>query len=768
MDIQEILRHFGGVKSAGASQYRANCPACGDTKGHLYIASAPDGKILLDCKKGCSFGDIISAAGLSASDCFGESPVRLDPWTLLREHVYTDIGGNILGKKQIYDTGGSSANGGGKKQAVWYRLEKGRYVKGLGGTKMPLYHLDKLVKSGGTAVIAEGEKDVETVERLGFTATTSPNGAGSKWRSEWNEFFRGKNVAVLTDNDEAGEKYGTDAASSVCKAAAAVKLIRAADIYPQVKSKGDISDIAAELGDAETRRLLIEAVKNTEPFNAPAVPNQSEKIIMPQKPDENILEVIKKLKPQVRFGYNDRGNGELFAAVFGKTARYNATAKEWFVFKDGYWQVDTGAMQVNGLAKKLYDALLVYASSLTDESKSSYIAHVNKLGRLNVREIMIKDARDRCFIKSEDFDKDPWLFNCRNGTYDLKKGYFRKHDPDDLMSKMTNVFYDENAESPDFEKFLNEIMNGDGEKKRYLLSALGYALTGDASQECMFILYGSTTRNGKGTLMETISYMLGGESGYAIASQPETLARRQNKDSRQASGDIARLKGARFLNVSEPQKNMVFDAALIKTLTGRDTITARHLHEREFQFVPQFKLFINTNHLPHINDDTVFQSDRINVITFDRHFGDDERDTELKDKLRTPENISGIFNICLKGLRDYLMNGLVRPRSVSAATEMYRQQSDRQGVFISECLEADALSSVKAKDVYEVYVKWCGENNFHAENKTNFIAGLRSKNLLTEHATVGGVTWRNVICGYKISDDYSYETPPSDLKSPPF
>ena len=761
MDIQEILRHFGGVKSAGASQYRANCPACGDTKGHLYIASAPDGKILLDCKKGCSFGDILTAAGLNASDCFAENPIRPDPWTLLREHSYTDLSGNILGKKQIYDTGG------GKKQAVWYRLEKGRYVKGLGGTKMPLYHLDKLVKSGGTAVITEGEKDAETVERLGFAATTSPNGAGSKWRQEWNEFFRGKNVAVITDNDEAGEKYGMDAASSVCRTAAAVKLIRSSDIYSQVKPKGDISDIAAELGDAETKRLLIEAVKNAEPFHSPSKPDPSEKIIMPQKPDGDILEVIKKLKPQVRFGYNDRGNGELFAAVFGKTARYNVTAKEWYVFEGGYWQTDTGAMQVNGLAKKLYDALLVYASSLTDESKSSYIAHVNKLGRLNVREIMIKDARDRCFIKSEDFDKDPWLFNCKNGTYDLKNGYFRKHNPDDLMSKMSNVFYDENAESPDFEKFLVDIMSGDSEKKRYLLSALGYALTGDASQECMFILYGATTRNGKGTLMETISYMLGGENGYAMSAQPETLARRQNKDSRQASGDIARLKGARFLNVSEPQKNMVFDAALIKTLTGRDTITARHLHEREFQFVPEFKLFINTNHLPHVNDDTVFQSDRINVITFDRHFGDNERDVNLKDKLRTPENISGIFNICLKGLRNYLEHGLVRPRSVSAATELYRQQSDRQGVFISECLEADSLSSVKAKDVYEVYVRWCSENNFHAENKTNFIAGLRSKNLITDFKKIDGESCRNVICGYKISDEYYSEPLQKAWDEPP-
>ena len=311
-------------------------------------------------------------------------------------------------------------------------------------------------------------------------------------------------------------------------------------------------------------------------------------------------------------------------------------------------------------------------------------------------------------------------------------------------------------------------MNGDGGKRRYLLSALGYALTGDTSQECMFILYGATSRNGKGTLMETISYMMGGEKGYSMSAQPETLARRQNKDSRQASGDIARLAGARFLNVSEPPKNMIFDAALIKTLTGRDTITARHLHQREFQFVPNFKLFINTNYLPHVNDETVFMSERINVITFDRHFEEDERDTELKEKLKTPDNISGIFNICLQELEDFKKNGLVRPDSVRTATNEYRRTNDRLGMFISECLEPDANSDLKAKDAYGVYYEWCRENNFHAENKMNFIAGLRGKNMLSDFKKIDSVSCHNVIRGYKIADDYYVNNNDRSENEPPF
>lgn len=61
-------------------------------------------------------------------------------------------------------------------------------------------------------------------------------------------------------------------------------------------------------------------------------------------------------------------------------------------------------------------------------------------------------------------------------------------------------------------------------------------------------------------------HMLGGSSGYAMQMKPESLAQKQNNDSRQANGDIARLAGARFLNVSEPPKKMIFDAALLKTL----------------------------------------------------------------------------------------------------------------------------------------------------------------------------------------------------------
>jgi putative DNA primase/helicase len=208
---------------------------------------------------------------------------------------------------------------------------------------------------------------------------------------------------------------------------------------------------------------------------------------------------------------------------------------------------------------------------------------------------MVKDARDKYCISNEDLDKDSDLLNLQNGTLNLKTFEFREHRAEDLLSKIANVSYNPAARSELWQHFINEVMQGDEEKIKYLQKAIGYGITADTSLETCFILYGATTRNGKSTLVETIMHMLGGSSGYAMQMKPESLAQKQNNDSRQANGDIARLAGARFLNVSEPPKKMIFDAALLKTLLGRDSIVARHLHEREFEFDPMFKLFMNTN-----------------------------------------------------------------------------------------------------------------------------------------------------------------------------
>lgn len=479
------------------------------------------------------------------------------------------------------------------------------------------------------------------------------------------------------------------------------------------------------------------------------------------KANEGIVSKLIELDAYRKYSLDDKGFGALFAEVFKDTCRYNATAKEWYFYNGKVWTRDEGSMRTLNKAKELADGLLIYATTIEDEKqKQNYIDYVSKLGQLRFRETMVKDSRDIHFVTQSDFDKNLDLFNCQNGTLNLKTFDFTPHNSDDLLSKISNVIYEPFAKSEEWEKFINEVMQGDTDKTEYLQKILGYSLTADTNLETCFILYGATTRNGKSTLIETMLYMLGNTAGYGMSMRPETLAQKQNKDSRQASGDIARLDGCRFLNASEPPKRMIFDVGLLKNLLGRDSITARHLHEREFEFIPRFKLFINTNFLPLITDDTLFTSGRINVITFDRHFEPHEQDKNLKNKLIKAENLSGILNWCIEGLKLYYKDGAKPPQAVTTATDEYRTNSDKIGNFIAECLEQQANTNTKALDVYIKYKEWCSNNGFGVENKGNFFDELRGKNIFAPSGTINGVTVRNVIKDYVLIRDEIEERPP--------
>lgn len=474
---------------------------------------------------------------------------------------------------------------------------------------------------------------------------------------------------------------------------------------------------------------------------------------LPTYINKQALQELIRIKPEYK-KYNDKSNGNVFAEVYKSILRWNTTAKQWFFYDGKRWREDEGGMVAAAKAKELFDTMYAYLPYIEDtDTREHYSKHIRNLGALSTRKRMLEDARDKYNICKEKLDRDPFLMNCQNGVLNLNTLEFIQHDPELLLSKICIAEYDPAAKCPIWLKFLNEVMQDDQELIEYIQKILGYSLTGDTKEEICFILYGSTTRNGKSTLVETISYMLGGTDGYAMNIQPETLASKRNKDSRQASGDIARLDGCRFLNAAEPPKRMIFDVNLLKQLTGRDKITARHLQQSEFEFVPCFKLFINTNFLPLVSDDTLFSSDRLVVIPFDRHFTPEEQDKELKDKLKSTKEISGILNWCIEGLKKYQTDGLTLPQASIAATNQYRNDSDKIGTFFEERMEKSTRNTA-ASDVFGEYKEWCEDNGYGCENKGNFFGELRAKGLLAKSATIGGKTVRNVVIGYSISREF--------------
>lgn len=496
----------------------------------------------------------------------------------------------------------------------------------------------------------------------------------------------------------------------------------------------------------------------------PALERWDSEVDETEKPMKYYVEIpamLQKLHPEINnhYKWNDIGSGNLFADVFRSILRWNTTAIQWFFYDSTKWTEDEGGMIAQRCAKDLIRNLTIYAANIKDEdSRNKYLKFITGLNSRRNRTTMLEDAKEKYFLCSDDLDKDDYSINLQNGVLDLKTFELKSHHPNMMLTKICNVSFD--PEVPTYNnlwtKTLNEIFEGDQTKIEYLQRVLGYSLTGDTREETCFILYGKSTRNGKSTIIETMSYLMGGEKGYAMNMRPETLAVKHNNDSGRASSDIARLKDCRFLNAAEPPKRMIFDIGLLKTMIGRDTITARYLHQNEFQFTPKFKLFINTNFLPLITDDTLFSSGRINVISFDRHFSEAEQDKTLKDRLKEPESLSAILNWCIDGLKKYYKEGLNPPDSVNGATEEYRASSDKVGCFLEECCVKVPDGIESGKKVYEAYQRWCESNGYGTENKGNFFSDLKSKGLMHNTGYINGVTTHNVLKGYKL-DDVEYQ-----------
>ncbi len=737
-DIFEKNLQSFNVERRYGDKAQCTCPAHDDKQASLTITKGRK-CTLFYCHAGCSVDDVLRAAGLEKKDTFYDTEPRSPNWKSYVEsrekrrieavYNYVSINGEYAFTKIRLE---------GKK-IIYGKLQNDRFSYGLGhGTSRKSYKavygslqaIKKAIADGKPILVPEGEKDTDTLVKQGYVSFT--HGGANDWQSDFATLVQGADVFILADNDEPGKRAAETIQNDIKGIARSSRIIVPMPDVP----KADISDFFNAGHTKQEFEQMLKSVKE-------------ETVKVQERQNGGLEQVLKDLHAE-QYETSDKGFGALYSAVFKDKHRYNPSRKDWMQYDGKRWIDDIEGLSARASAKALSDALVRYAVVVDPEGK--YLKAVASLCNIRNRNNMLQDSRDVYFFNNEQLDQDDYLLNVQNGTLDLSgnEPVFLSHDPDMLLSKICNVEYDPAADCNEWRKFLSEIMQDDTEKIAYLQKIAGLSLTGNTQEETCFILYGSTTRNGKSTFCETLIYLLG---DYALTMRPETLAVKQNLDSRQASGDVARLAGCRFCNASEPPKRMLFDTALLKSLLGRDSITARHLHQREFSFIPKFKLVINTNYLPTITDDTVFSSGRINVISFDRHFEPQEQDKDLKNRLRNKQELSGILNWCIEGLQLYRKEGLKQPPAVRIATDTYRTDSDKIGNFVNECL-TKTDKNCKAKDCYEVYAKWCEENGYGCENKGNFFAELKTKGLFANSGTVDGRTVKNIVKGYSLEADF--------------
>ena len=292
--FDSFIKHFETVKET-ERDIICTCPSCGKKKLYISVRNNNNGpQILLNCFHGCDYKEILNAAGLEPKLLYLSSPQRLKKadCAALRAHIYCSKDGKPLYKKTIYKYHSYWEYNGkqkypGDKETFWEHFDEsaGEYKKG--GSCRVLYHLDKL--QGDTVYIPEGEKDVETLESMGFTATTNPGGAAETWSSKkYAEQLQGvKEAVILADNDAAGAKHAEQVANYLTHNGILCKIIAAAAIYSDVKPKGDISDIAEALGADKAKELLTNAVNAAElhQSTAPAESEQRADSVNPYNAD---------------------------------------------------------------------------------------------------------------------------------------------------------------------------------------------------------------------------------------------------------------------------------------------------------------------------------------------------------------------------------------------------------------------------------------------------------------------------------------------------
>lgn len=424
------------------------------------------------------------------------------------------------------------------------------------------------------------------------------------------------------------------------------------------------------------------------------------------------------------YTFDDMGNAERFVDLFGENVRYCYTEKKWYFYNSMRWSVDNLGVILR-MADKCVEAMKAEAKLYlqADEESGGDMAkafekHMKSSRSNKSKKAMLNEIEHHLPILPIQMDRYKMALNTPSGIINLKNGDVKAHNPEYYFTKITSVDCAEAADCPRWLAFLDDIFAGDKDLIRYIQKAVGYSLTGSTAEQCAFFLYG-TGRNGKSTFIDVIRDVFG---DYAANIQPETIMVKSSQ-SNAINSDIARLKGARLVTSVEPNEGVRLNEGLLKQLTGDDTVTARKLYSEEFEFKPEFKLWMATNHKPIIRGTDTGIWRRIHMIPFDVQIPEDKVDKNLTHKLKA--EMTGIFKWCIDGCLMWQREGLQMPAAVLKSVREYRREMDVISAFIED--KCTLEGTVQASMLYAAYASWADSNNEYCMSNTKFSTELAKR-----------------------------------------
>ncbi len=434
----------------------------------------------------------------------------------------------------------------------------------------------------------------------------------------------------------------------------------------------------------------------------------------------------------------DLGNAELFAAMYNNRVKFCPIWNKWLVWDGARWKIDDMKAVYNlgkATIQQIYrDAL----EELDDNTRKQLIRHAlasESCSRINAM-LELAKSEPSIAVAPEILDSKEtnMLLNVKNGTINLKTGELLPADPENHITKIADVEYQENAKAPLWEEFLMQVMDNNTDLINFLQRAVGYSLTSDVSEQCLFICYG-TGANGKSVFLQTL-LNLAGEYGRQVSK--DLLIKKPN-GSEEHPTVIAELLGKRVAVTIEADEDSKLNEASVKWFTGNDKLSARFMRGDYFEFLPTHKLWFATNHKPTIRgtDNGIWR--RIKLIPFNVTIPEEKQDKQLINKLTA--ELPGILAWAVQGCLLWQQEGLITPKEVINATNSYRAEMDVLADFLSQCTEAGGR--VYTGDLYNIYELWCRENGEVALSQRQLAIRLQEKGY-TKTRSNGKNYWINL------------------------
>lgn len=719
--IDLVLSRLDGVRRTGDG-YTARCPAHDDRQQSLSIGEGKNGEVLIHCFAGCKAEDIVAALGLTMADLYPQrekdNAKKPSPSSrgITVEELARDKGLPVELLKSVgveQGIGGVKityklADGSPAPRQRWRRALKAKdgssWLKGKGGpVPYGLWMLEKMRKRKDILFLVEGESDAWTLWYYGIPALGIP-GADMAKTLELSHVELFPRLCIFQEPDRGGETFVAGVTERLASLGytGQVLVMRPDDFKdPNELHKSDPENFMRRFG------TLADASKSVD-----------------------LRSPVRPIVTGPEFGLTDLGNARRMVRRHRQDLRYCYPWDRWLVWDGTRWTFDTSG-EVHRRAKETVASIYAEASEAEDIKEREQLAkHAIRSESDSKLRAMTNLAQSEPGIpvQPEDFDSDPWALNVQNGILDLRTGELRPHSREALMTKLVPVDYDPDAKCPLWLSFLDRIMGGNAALIEYLRRVVGYTLTGDTSEQCLFLLYG-TGANGKSTFLETLRALLG---DYA---QQANFATFLHSDQDRIRNDIAALRGARYVAAVEADAGRRLAESLIKQVTGGDMVKARFLYREEFQYKPTYKIFLAANNKPTIRGQDHGIWRRIRLIPFEVTIPKDQQDKKLPQKLQ--EELPGILAWAVEGCRAWQQGGLQDPAEVIDATQSYREEMDVLGDFIAECCVISRTAQATTKALYAQYLKWCEENVERPLAKNPFSTRLKEKGFeqtRTKHA----------------------------------